>query len=434
VTAQSGAAPPGETMWGEAGPSPIHILSIATLFPDASRPHFGIFVERSLAALAQQPGVTLTVVAPVGLPPWPLSMHPRYAALRHLPRTEHWHGLTVLRPRFAVLPGMGARFHAAAIARAVLPMARRMRDAGLLDVIDAQFFHPDGPAAHRIAAALALPFSVKARGSDISLWARRPDTGPAIAAAAHAAGGLLAVGKAIRADMIAIGLPGDTITVHYTGLDAERFRPMDRAVARAEWGVPADAPVLATVGALIARKGQARVIAAMAHLPPDTRYLVAGAGPDADTLRLAAQAAGVAERVQFLGPVANARLPSLYNAADAMVLPSSSEGLANAWVEALGCGTPLVLADIPPAHEMIVDPESGRVVASDPVAIAAGVRDLLTHPPDRAALAAATATRFDWNRNGRELAAHLRTVAASAATSKNLASKVKQVSEGSMPP
>lgn len=393
---------------------PLRILSIATLFPDATRPNFGIFVERSLSALARQPGIDLTVVAPVGLPPWPLSLHPRYAALRTLPRQENWHGLTVLRPRFTLIPKVGARLNAAAISRAILRLARSLHGKIDFDVIDAQYFHPDGPAAHRIAATLGLPFSIKARGSDISVWARRNDAAPAIFAAAHAADGLLAVGEAIKADMVAIGLPADKIHVHYTGLDAAKFHPQDRAKARAEWGLPADAPVLLTVGALIERKGQGKVIAAMAMLPPGTIYVVAGAGPDGERLAGLASAAGFADRVRLLGAVPNDRLPSLYNAADIMVLPSESEGLANAWVEALGCGTPLVLADIPPAHEIIDGPDAGRIVASDATAIAGAISEMLASRTDREALAARTRARFDWNRNGAELAAHLRGLVAQA--------------------
>ncbi len=387
---------------------PIHILSLATLFPDATRPNFGIFVEKSLEALARQPGVTLTVVAPLGIPPWPLSLNRRYAALRALPLEEQWHGLTVLRPRFALVPKLGARSNAAAIARAVLPIARAMQLAGKLDVIDAQFFHPDGPAAHRLSTRLGVPFSVKARGADISLWSQRADTGPAILAAAQAAGGLLSVGEALKADMVAVGMPADKIRIHYTGLDATRFHPMDRAAARAEWGVTGDAPVLLTVGAVIPRKGQSLVIEAMRDLPPDTVYLMAGSGDDARRLEGMAAAQGMSARVRLLGAVPNARLPSLYAAADLMVLPSASEGLANAWVEALACGTPLVLSDIPPAHEVIDGPDAGRIAAAEPAALAGAIGEVLALPRDREALAARTRARFDWERNGAELAQHLR--------------------------
>src|SRR3546814_10372817 len=120
--------------------APLRVLSIATLFPDAARPNFGLFVERSLRSLAAQPGIDLTVVAPVGLPPWPLSLHPRYRALRRLPRSEQWNGLTVHRPRFRLLPRVGTRLNPTAIAGAVMPLARAAAPA----VIDAEFFYPDG--------------------------------------------------------------------------------------------------------------------------------------------------------------------------------------------------------------------------------------------------------------------------------------------------
>ena len=111
----------------------LRILSIATLFPDAARPNFGLFVERSLRALAQQPGIALTVVAPVGLPPFPLSLHPRYRALRSLPRTETWNGIAVHRPHFPLIPRHGARFNPALVARAVLSAVR----GAAFDVVDA---------------------------------------------------------------------------------------------------------------------------------------------------------------------------------------------------------------------------------------------------------------------------------------------------------
>ena len=387
---------------------PLRVLSLATLFPDASRPNFGIFVEQSLCALARQPGVELTVVAPRGIPPWPLRKLARYAPLGSLPAQEAWHGLTVLRPAFTLIPGIGARTNPAAIARAVLAVVRPLHAARAFDVIDAQFFFPDGPAAQRVAAALGLPYSVKARGADIAHWAHAPATRAAVRGAAQGATGLLAVAETLKAEMVAAGMPGARISVHYTGVDAARFRPMPRAPARAHRQLPADAPVLLTVGALIPRKQQALVIAALAQLPPETHYVIAGTGPDEVKLRALAIDAGVADRVHLLGSVANADLPGLYAAADVMVLPSLSEGLANAWVEALACGTPLVLGDIPPAHEVLDGADAGVIAAATAEGLAAAVRAVLNAPPDRAALAARTHARFNWDRNGAELAAHLR--------------------------
>lgn len=386
--------------------TPLRVLSIATLFPDAARPNFGLFVEKSLRALAAQPEIDLTVVAPVGLPPFPLSLHPRYRTLRTLPRREDWHGLTVHRPRFRLLPRIGARFNPAAIARTVMPIARADR----FDVVDAQFFYPDGPAAMRVADALGLPFSIKARGADISHFGHDPATTPQLLAAADRAAGLLAVSDAMRRDMAAIGIDRAKIAVHYTGIDASRFHPGDRTAARAALGIGAE-PAILTVGALIPRKGQALVIEALPALPT-VHYWLAGAGEEEASYRALAARLGVAQRVHFMGPIANAELPQLYRAADAVVMPSVSEGLANAWVEALACGTPIVISDAGGAAELVTSPVAGRIVERTPPAIANAVQSILAAPPSPADVAASLGGRFDWDRNGRELAEHLRRLAA----------------------
>ena len=382
--------------------NPLRVLSIATLFPDAARPNFGLFVEKSLRALASEPGIELTIAAPVGLPPFPLSLHRRYRALRDLPGAEPWNGLTVLRPRFTLIPRYGARFNPAQVARAVLPAVQDRP----FDVVDAQFFYPDAPAAMRVADALGLPFSAKARGADISHFGHDPATESQVIEAGAKAAGLLAVSEAMRGDMAAIGIDPARIAVHYTGIDKARFHPGDRAAARAALGMD-DVPAILTVGALIARKGQALVIAALPALP-GVHYWLAGAGDEEARYRALARAHGVEQRVHFLGPVANAELPELYRATDAVVMPSVSEGLANAWVEALACGTPIVISDAGGAAELVTSPLAGRIVERTPPAIAEAVRAILAAPPAPADVAASLGGRFDWDRNGRELADHLR--------------------------
>jgi glycosyltransferase involved in cell wall biosynthesis len=211
---------------------------------------------------------------------------------------------------------------------------------------------------------------------------------------------LLAVSQAIAEDMVAIGLPREKIRIHYTGLDRDLFHPLDRIECRrrtaAQFGfeLTKGAPLLASVGALIPRKGQEFVIRALTHLP-EAHLLLVGKGPDEAKLRKLASAERVAKRVHFLGSLDHTMLPVVLSAADAMVLPSASEGLANAWVEALACGCPLVITDAGGASELMTRPEAGRVVARDAGAIADAVNALLSNPPAREAVAA-TVEQFSW--------------------------------------
>jgi len=66
-------------------------------------------------------------------------------------------------------------------------------------------------------------------------------------------------------------------------------------------------------------------------------------------------------------------------------------------------GTPLVITDAGGAREVVTQPEAGRIVARDPLAIADGVRALLEDPPLREATAA-LAERFSWQANAAALA------------------------------
>ena len=387
----------------------LKVLTLSTLFPNAAEPTLGVFVERQTTGLAARPGVEVEVVAPVGLPLWPLSRHPHYAARAKLPPEETWKGLRLHRPRYTVWPKLERRTPIA-MADALLPCLRLIRKRFPFDVMDAEFFWPDGPAAAALSRALGVPFSVKARGADVNYWGARPDTGAQVRQAAREAGGLLAVSAALKGAMAGLGLPEEKIAVHYTGVDLGTFRPLDRAEAKQALGL--EGIVVVTAGALIARKGQVLAIEAMADVPDATLVLV-GDGPD--RARLEALAAGLGPRVRFAGRRPHEELPLYLAAADATLLPSQSEGLANVWVESLACGTPVVTCDAGGgAHEAIRRPEAGRIVAREPKALAAALNAILADPPSQDAVRRCIADRFSWDRNAAELEAHLRRVAARA--------------------
>jgi len=385
----------------------LRVLTLSTLFPHVGQPNLGVFVERQTLGLAARGDVLVEVVSPIGLPPGPLARHPHYAQLAELPLEEEWKGLAVHRPRFPVLPVVGAPFAAWSMAQAILPTLRRIRERFPFDVIDAEYFWPDGPAAQRLSRALGVPFSIKARGSDIQYWGTRPGISGQIVRAGRAAHGLLAVSGSMRRSMAAIGMSEEKIRVHYTGVDLARFAPADRAAAKA--ALDFRGPLVASVGALLEKKGQRIALDAIARLP-GVHLILIGDGPDHDVLEARAHALGIESRVHFLGARPHDELPALLAAADVMVLPSASEGLANAWVEALACGTPVVTSDVGGVRELIDRPEAGRIVAREAGAVAAAIAELLEDPPPQQDVRAVT-ERFTWEANADALFDHLSRVA-----------------------
>ena len=368
-------------------------------------------MARSLEALARRGAERgdwqVSVVNPIGLPPVALG---RYRALSKLPEVSEEHGVTVHRPRFTLIPAVGARRNASAIAKAALPIVQSIHAENPIDLIDAQFFFPDGPAAAWVAQEMGLPLSLKARGSDITYWGTLDFARDQMVEAAHRAKGLLAVSGSMAEEMAAIGMPRDKIRVHYTGLDRDRFRPLTHTQLRAQlsgelgFQMPDNAPLLICVGALIERKGQDIAIAALAKTE-GARLVLVGKGEDEAHLRELARDLGVAERVHFAGSLDHDMLPLLLSAADVMVLPTANEGLANAWVEALACGTPVITCDVGGAREIITNSTAGRLVPRTPEGVAKGVAEVLNNPPMRQAVAA-MAEKFSWQTNAIELAAY----------------------------
>lgn len=381
------------------------VLAVSTLYPNAADPRFGIFVARSLEALAKREDWQVTLINPIGLPPVTFG---RYRALAAAAVDGTERRVDVYRPPFTLVPTLGGRWNPAQVVGAALPIARRLHAEQPFDIVDAQFFWPDGPAAARIAHELGLPLSIKARGADIHYWGRKPWARASMLAAAKQADRLLAVSEALARDMADLGMDRRKITIHYTGLDRDLFRPLQhdglRKRVAAEFHLKlSPGPLFVTVGALIERKGHEFAIRALTEMPG--HLILIGKGPDMVRLHELADKLGVGRRVHFLGSVDHSQLPVILSAADAMILPSASEGLANAWIEALACGTPIVIADAGGAREVVTGPEAGRIVAREPQAIASAVKELLADPPEREHVAE-YAARFSWQANAAALAEH----------------------------
>src|SRR5262249_33433502 len=151
-------------------------------------------------------------------------------------------------------------------------------------------------------------------------------------------------------------------------------------------------------GALIPRKGHDIIIAAVARLA-DVTLLIAGHGAERARLMRLADALGARDRVRLTGEVPHERMPRLLAAGDVMALASEREGLANVWVEALACGTPVVTTDVDGAREAIDRPAAGVLVTErSPEAFARAIAAVLNDPPSPMAVRDG-ASRFGWEKN-----------------------------------
>jgi len=161
-----------------------------------------------------------------------------------------------------------------------------------------------------------------------------------------------------------------------------RLAYVPNPVPRPPQVVPAgdDHPTVLSVGRLTRQKAHDVLLAAFAAVAakhPAWRLHIAGTGELGDGLRAQAESLGLAERVSWLGAVADPY--PYYYGAELFCLPSRFEGTPNAVLEAMSCGLPVVVSDRSGgAQDVVVDGESGLVVpADDSRALAAALDRLM---------------------------------------------------------
>ncbi len=177
------------------------------------------------------------------------------------------------------------------------------------------------------------------------------------------------------------GIPRDRLRLVRGGIDPGRFRQAV-AIDRSALGLDSDAGIILWVGRLDPVKGLPILVDAFRAIVGETRahLLLAGTGPLQDQLAEQIRRSSLTGRVHLLGPRDD--VPALLKAADVFVLPSRTEGLPNALLEAMAAGCAVVTTDVPGCRDLIEHQETGLVVPyGDTPALADAIRRLLTDRP-----------------------------------------------------
>jgi teichuronic acid biosynthesis glycosyltransferase TuaC len=369
----------------------IRILTLSSLYPNVEQPDHGVFVEQRLQHLLATGEVSAEVIAPVPWFPFPGARFGRYGVFARVASQETRHGVRVSHPRVPVLPKVGMAVAPYLMAAALRGPVRATLERAPFDVIDAHYLYPDGVAAAMLARRIGKPFVLTARGSDVNVIARHAGPRRMIAWAIRHAGQVVTVSRALRTELVKLGIEESRVDVLPNGVDLELFSDDRRPAVR-------EGPerVLLVVGHLKPGKGHALVLQALRSLT-DCVVRFAGDGPIRRLLEEQASTLGVTARVQFLGSVPHTRLADHYRRADALILASEREGMPNVILEALACGTPVVATSVGGVAEIMTDPVAGVLLESSSVeALVAGVRTLLARPPSSRRVRE-FALRFGWD-------------------------------------
>jgi glycosyltransferase involved in cell wall biosynthesis len=208
----------------------------------------------------------------------------------------------------------------------------------------------------------------------------------------------IAVSEVIRAEYLAAGFPTARIHLVPNGTDVARFHPVDAAARqgrRRELSLPMDRFLLVYTGKLNRGKGLPLLLRAVHRLGaqhPRLCLLLVGGGKNQslsceDELRDYVAAHGLDDAVRFVGYTEN--VAGHLQAADAFVLPSDSEAMPNALIEAMATGLPCIGTAVGGILDILRDGENGRMIpVGDEDALVARVAEFLENPGEAARLGA----------------------------------------------
>lgn len=194
---------------------------------------------------------------------------------------------------------------------------------------------------------------------------------------------VVAVSDSIVRRLNADWIGREKIVIIHNAVDPEEHGG-DGGDIRREWGVGSD-PLVGVVGRLSPEKGQLYFVEALALLMerfPRLKGMLVGDGQDREQLERRVRELGLGERVLFAGH--QERMAPFYRAFDLVVLPSLSEGMPNAALEAMLFARPVVATRVGGIPEVVVDGVTGTLVPErSPEALAGAVATLLGEPSRR---------------------------------------------------
>jgi glycosyltransferase involved in cell wall biosynthesis len=253
---------------------------------------------------------------------------------------------------------------AVAFVLAALPLLRKIKP----HVIHAHELLSPTSAAITAKQLYNIPIVAKVlRGGslgDIAKLKRKPFGRQRIASARKWVDTFITISQEIDQELEQVGVPFERRVFIPNGVAVERFVPLsapDKQALRLSLGLPADAPVVIYTGRLSAEKRVDHLISiwpTIRNSHPSAALIILGAGSEEDSLRNKA-----VDGVEFIGLVDD--VATYLQASDLFVLPSTTEGLSNALLEAMASGLPSIATAVGGAPDVIEHKVNGWLISPD---------------------------------------------------------------------
>jgi glycosyltransferase involved in cell wall biosynthesis len=344
----------------------MKILALSYLYPNSLYPHYGIFVHNRLKAVSKYHDVK--VINPI---PWfpGCGRLARYKDYDKIPQKETLDGIEVFHPRFLVIPRYWKFIDAFTYRAVVMPLAERLRNDFLFDLIDLHWTYPDLPTGTALKRKYGKKMVVTLRGKEAFHIGEGAIRERLITKNLLQADAVIGLSQELVDMAVARGVNPNHCHVVRNGVDTTRFCYIDKEDCREKLGLPLEEKIILSVGSLTYGKGFDRIINSLPmilkYYPSSKLYIIGTEGPAGDYKKRLFQLIHekkVSGNVTFVGKVDNKNLVYWYNSADVFCLASRSEGCPNVLLEALACGCPSVATDVGTIREIIEQDSMGVLI------------------------------------------------------------------------
>ena len=262
-------------------------------------------------------------------------------------------------------------------------LRRKLRE--VLDDIHPDVVHagPVQKSAFLTALTGYRPLVTMSWGSDLLMDAQRGWGRFAARFTLSRSGILVCDCKAVRDVAVELGMPADRVVIFPWGVDLNHFTPGTSADMRKDLGWQETFVLISTraweplYGVDVLINGFIEA----AQYDVNLRLLLLGKGSLESEIRNALENAGMLDRVHFAGHVEYDDLPDHYRSADVYVSASNSDGSSISLLEAMACGLPALVSDIPGNREWVTPGEEGWwFVTGDPGSLSAGILESIREP------------------------------------------------------
>lgn len=364
------------------------LVIITNLYPLPWEPNRATFNKQQFALLDDD--YNKSVLVPVAFSQW-------FKQRKLIKQTESLRFV----PYFYT-PKFGRRFYSIFMFLSILIHSGSWLKRKNPDIMFASWAFPDAVATKWLSNIFKAKFFFKVHGSDINEFAKIKSRASQIRKAANSALGIISVSKALKQEMVDLGIPADKIHVIYNGVNHEKFATT--SPLKQNKSLPKD--YILYVGNLKKDKGIFELLHGFAQIHqkfPLLNLIYAGPGALKSELLNQAMQLGITDKVTLLGAVNHNELPILMQKAKLLALPSYNEGVPNVVLEAMACGTPVVATSVGGIPEVLDEINCGAIIAPrNNEAVAEGLIKVLTHSWSSEAIKKHS-LNFSWEKNKAQL-------------------------------